>query len=776
VGTALGDSSPLWFTLSHGIITEVFWPRQDIGGIRDFGFVVTDGSEFFSEERRDTVHVVETLGDGIPAWRMINTCKQGRYRITKTIVSDPERAALLQQVTFEALQGSIGDYRLYALLAPHLNNAGSQNTAWVDRFAGHDLLAAIHSCAALVALSSCGWRRATAGFVGVSDGWQDLHEHGQLTWDYDFARDGNVALTGEIDLAACDGKFFTVLGFGANVSEATAVAIAAHDQGFESICRDYVDMWEQWQDRVSHPGKKSGTPDLCRLSAAVLRVHESMDYPGAIVASLSIPWGQRRGDHSASGYHVVWPRDLCESAGGLIALDAAEAGLRIFDFLRRSQNEDGRWPQNIWLNGKANWGGFQLDEVALPVLLADLAMRQKVLARADYSVLWPMVRRAASFMVCNGPHTDQDRWEQNGGYNCFTVASYVAALVVAAEYAESETEVHVARYLRETADAWHDEIDAWLWVSGTPLAAQAGVGGYYIWSVPTGDDGLAAPLTTQVFIPNRAEFYQKPCIDVVSPDALALVRFGLRAADDPRILDTIAVVDRELKVDTPRGRSWHRYSFDGYGEKDDGTWFDDQSGVGRAWPVLTGERGHYEVAAGHYDAAEALLHAIEGFASEGGMIPEQVWDSDDIPDREMFCGRPTGSAMPLAWAHAEYAKLRRSIDDRRVFDVPEAARQRYVGNRQVAAHAIWRLDYQRPSIRRGKLLRIEVLAPATLVWTSDGWATRHEDEMQQSGLQTWYFDIATDGLAPGPRLEFTLHWPQAERWEGRNFVVAVRDE
>src|SRR5699024_7725609 len=112
---------------------------------------------------------------------------------------------------------------------------------------------------------------------------------------------------------------------------------------------------------------------------------------------------------------------------------------------------------------------------------------------------------------------------------------------------------------------------------------------------------------------------------VVSPDALALVRFGLRSAKDPKILNTIKIIDDTLKVETKNGPCWYRYDFDGYGEHEDGSPFNG-IGIGRLWPLLTGERAHYEIAAGNYKKAAKLLKSMQNFANEGGMIPEQIWD------------------------------------------------------------------------------------------------------------------------------------------------------
>lgn len=119
------------------------------------------------------------------------------------------------------------------------------------------------------------------------------------------------------------------------------------------------------------------------------------------------------------------------------------------------------------------------------------------------------------------------------------------------------------------------------------------------------------------------------------------------------MLNTIKVIDALLRVQLPEGFCWYRYNVDGYGEREDGSPFDGV-GIGRPWPLLTGERAHYELAAGRMQVAEELLRVME-FSTEGGrLIPEQVWDAADIPARELFTGKPTSAACPLVWGHSEY--------------------------------------------------------------------------------------------------------------------------
>ncbi len=252
---------------------------------------------------------------------------------------------------------------------------------------------------------------------------------------------------------------------------------------------------------------------------------------------------------------------------------------------------------------------------------------------------------------------------------------------------------------------------------------------------------------------------------LVSPDALALVRFGLRAAEDPRILDTAIVVDALLKVETPSGAAWHRYNDDGYGEHEDGAPFDG-TGVGRAWPLLSGERAHYELAAGRATAAKELLAAMGSFASEGGLISEQIWDSPDIPEHDLHFGRPSGSAMPLVWAHAEYLKLRRSLDDGRVFDLPPQPVRRYLTEATVSPRMVWRFNHKIRSLPGGKVLRIETLAAAVVHWSADGWRTVQDATTHDTGLAMHIADLPTQALPDGREINFTFYWPDADRWEG----------
>ena len=774
VGTSLASKSRVWFTLSHGILNEVYYPRIDQACIRDMELLVSDGKEFFSEEKRDTHFELDTLAEGVPAFRLTNTCKEGRFRIHKSVLTDPERDVLLQRIRFEPLQGSLSDYHLYILLAPHLGNHGAGNTAWVQDYKGLPVLNAQRDEMSLSLACSQPWLKRSVGFVGASDGWQDVSQHKQMLWEYDRAEDGNLALTAEIDLMACNGKFTLALGFGMTPAEASLRARSSLEDGFDVAQAAYINEWQDWQNSLTPPPSDLTTPSLYHTSAAVLRTHEAKRFPGGMIASLSIPWGFDKGDEDLGGYHLVWPRDLAETAGGLLAIGAYGEVRRVIFYLQNTQEADGHWPQNMWMDGSPYWGGIQMDETAFPILLIDLACRKGALKEDEIARLWPMVRRAAGFLLANGPVTPQDRWEEDPGYSPFTLAVEIAALLAAADLADSQNDPPAAKLLRETADLWNAHIEAWTYVTGTDLAKQVGVEGYYVRIAPPEETESSSPASGFVPIKNRPPGESNaPAANIVSPDALALVRFGLRAADDPRILNTVKVIDTLLKTDMPPGPIWRRYNEDGYGEHEDGEPFDG-NGIGRCWPLLTGERAHYELVAGRSDSARGLLTALQAFANDDGLLPEQIWDGEDIPERELFFGRPSGSAMPLVWAHAEYLKLCRSLADGRVFDMPPQTVKRYSLAEKPSDYTIWAFNHKIRKIGHGNTLRLFLSAPARVRWSVDDWTTEKEHATHDSTLGVHVVDLPTRRLKAGRTIRFTIYWLAKDRWEGTDYAVEIR--
>src|ERR1700722_6491102 len=489
VGTSAGAQSKVWFTISHGILNQVSTPRLDTACIRDFGLIVT-APDYFSEEKRDTDHTVMLIEDGVPAFRLVNTSRDGRYRITKSILSDPEREVVLQELHFEALVGKLSDYQVHALISPHLVNAGAGNTAWVGDFKGRPMLFAEARGTSLAIASSVPWTARSAGYVGTSDGWQTLIRGEGLNPEYQYAPNGNVALAGTLNLADSDGRALLTMGFGAQPEEAAFRAILSLQQGTALALKKYSAGWRSLQGLFLPLDEPRDPKQLnrYRISTAVLASHRD-DASGAIIASLSIPWGFRKGDDDLGGYHLVWPRDLVETAGGFLAGGAATAAKSVLDYLMAVQEADGHWLQNSWLDGRPYWQGVQMDETAFPILLYDMLLRAGAIEPSEAKHYAAMIEAAIGYIIRTGPTTQQDRWEEDSGYSPFTLAVEIAALLAAADAMEAAGTSAMAQYLRETADGWNEQIDSWTYATDTELSRQLGIDGYYMRIGFAGSDG-----------------------------------------------------------------------------------------------------------------------------------------------------------------------------------------------------------------------------------------------------------------------------------------------
>jgi glucoamylase len=763
VGCSLGPSR-LWFALGFGIVNEVYYPRVDIPQIRDLGFIVAGPGGFWSEVKRNENYRLRLLAPGVPAVEVVH--EHARYTLRLRISPDPRRDVLAIECS---LDGD-ADLTLHVLLAPHLGATGYGNLAAVERYRGRCVLWAKQgpfgtALAAADEAQHDAFRRASAGYAGTSDGWQDFARNGAMTWNYRSAGPGNVALIGELPRRAA-----LALGFGSSAEAAATLAISSLMQPFDNLLQQQIAEWEAWQaqrsERFAAPlNVPAAVRDEFLVSTVVLRAHLDKTYPGAMVASLSVPWGDT-GDERG-GYHLVWPRDLVECAGALLALGAETEARDTLRYLLATQTEDGHWHQNQWLGGTAYWHGVQLDETAFPVLLASALEERDALGGIEVE---DMVRRALGYIACTGPATAQDRWEENEGINPFTLAVCIAALVAGAGLLPAPAQ----RWALALADFWNAQIEAWTTVTGSALAQRFGVPGHYVRVAPrsvVADAGAIAAMV--VPIRNRSDAGSLRGDAQVGTECLQLVRFGLRRADDPLIAASLRVIDGCLKTDTPNGPVWHRYGGDGYGEHEDGRAFDG-TGIGRGWPLLAGERGHYELCAGRDPLA--FLETMAAMASPGGMIPEQVWDSDPIPQRHLFPGRPSGSAMPLAWAHAEFVKLLVSRQLGHPFDRPRAVWQRYQGSRPKPGCAFWWPQAAITSLPPSSRLVIALPRPALIHWGLDGWQSAADEPTDDTGLGFHAAMLDTARANPGQRIDFTWLWRDSGNWHGRDYAVAVARE
>ncbi|MBA3833637.1 MAG: glucoamylase [Chthoniobacterales bacterium] len=763
IGTAYHSSCRLWFTISHGIVNEIYYPHVDQPNTRDLQFLITDGESFCHEERRDLDHQIECPEEGALLYRLTNTDRAGRYRIIKEIAADPHSSVLLVQTRVEILDDSLGEkLRVFALLAPHLKRGGRHNSAAICNNGGRSFLRAWRDDLHMVMGCRPEFTRRSVGYVGASDGWQDLQNF-RMDWEFPEARDGNLALTAELDLSH-GGECTVAVAFGQSEQSATAKLVQSLAAPFARHRATYVEQWNRARMSLDFSAHTGDGGRLHTLSRCLLLAHEDKTFRGAMVASMSIPWGETKGDDEMGGYHLVWPRDLAQSAVGLLAAGQVDTPRSALLWLACLQDSNGELPQNSWARGEAFWMGLQMDEVAAPILLA---WHLKTADALDLFDPWTLIARSASYLMRYGPKTRQERWEETSGYSPATLAAMVASYVIAAEFAHARGDENAAQFSLDYADWVNAHLEEWTVTTHGELVE--GKPRHYLRITPADchDPGqFAEPDTALLAIANGAG--EHLARNVVGGEFLHLVRLGLRDPHDPLVVDSLTVLDATIKHDLPQGPCWQRYNHDRYGQHADGAAFDGD-GIGGAWPLLTGERGHYELAAGRDPLP--FIKTMEGFANAGGMLPEQVWFGDELPGTPFKPGAPTGSAMPLCWTHAEYLTLVRSRADGAPFDRVAPAYERYVKQRTGSAIEMWTCAHPIPQMEVGKTLRVITASPGEIRWRVDE-STAGEMTAKETAFGLWYADLPTTTLSVGGAIEFTLAGGENQTRETHRVAIA----
>lgn len=663
LGTAISPNSKVWYTLANGVLTEVYYPRGDTADVRSLEFAVTDGASFIERESEDTAHEIRLADPRSLTYQQVNTSKSGRYRITKTYITDPGRSTVLMQISFEPLKP--GQYRLFVLFDPALGNSSLHDTA-SRRGSGSDvaLLAADQSVASAL-IASSGFAHTSSGFVGVSDGWTDLKDDRRLDWSYDTARGGNVLQTGEIPLDKAGGPtgFTLALGFGETTGEAESTARASLAQPFSAQESAYQSGWHDYLSslRPTPAALKDKLATQYNVAVMIVKAHEDKTYPGAFIASLTLPWGfSANADEGGGGYHFVWARDMYHQVSALLAAgDKAAADRAVTWLFTHQQLLNGTFPQDSRVDGRPDQVNLQLDEVAFPIVLAWQAGHTG-------DATWEGIRKAATAIVLHGPATPQERWEETDGYSPSTIAAEIAGLISAADIARSRGDEAHAALWTGVADDWQRNTEKWMFTTNGPV----GDGHYYVRIDNNGDpnDGSVRDYA------NGAGLHKENT--VLDAGFLELVRLGVKASNDKYVADSIPETDSSITIDTPSGRMWYRYTFDGYGEKPTGApWEFNSITMGRPWPLLAGERGEYEVANGR--DGMSFLQTMANTANDGYMIPEQVWDKTDPTSYGYQFGKASGSASPLAWAMAQYIRLARAVEAGKPVETPDVVAKRY---------------------------------------------------------------------------------------------------
>ncbi len=659
---SLGSASKVWYTLGNGELENIFYPQTDTPSTFGLQYIVTDGSTFTTAETAGTSHAISLADPTSLVWQQVNTATNGDYKITKTYVADPSRSVVLVQTTFDNL--TPGPLQLYADYLPQLNNDGMGNTGGTDTASG-DLAASNGSVSSAMAAST-GFSQTTTGYVGSSsDGSQQLASSHALTSTYtSAATGGHIVQVAQIPVAASGSTTFTLaLGFDSSQSAAISDAAASLAAGFTALESSFESGWHSWVGGLNAPpASVTGSSPLQEqyyVSLMELKADEDKTFTGGFVASPTDPWGTSVSANSAGdhGYHAVWTRDEYEMASALLAAgDTTDANAALQYIFTYEEQSNGAVKQNTFLNGNSVFGSLQMDEVADPIILA-------YQLGATNSADWGHIQLLANYLVANGPSTPQERWEENGGYSPATMAAEIAGLICAASIAKANGATSQAASYQSTALSWASQLDSLTYTT----TGSYGNGAYFLRITPDGSPNSGA----SIFIQNGGGNHDDRT--VVDPGFLELVRLGIKPASAADITSTISAVDSKLAVQTPEGPIWHRYNFDGYGETSSGGDYTG-SGVGNPWPVLSGERGEYDVASGNLAGAQSMLATMAGAANSGYQIPEQVWAGSTGTGGFTF-GQPDNSATPLMWSLAQYARLAIDISAGHNVDTPAVVTQ-----------------------------------------------------------------------------------------------------
>ena len=336
----------------------------------------------------------------------------------------------------------------------------------------------------------------------------------------------------------------------------------------------------------------------------------------------------------------------------------------------------------------------------------------------------------------------------------------IVALIAAAEFLAGEER----DFVLSLANYWNERIEDWTYVAQGPYASQFGVDGYYVRIGPAAVEG---GLRGRVNVANRwGETI--PAVALVGMEYLHLVRLGLRRPDDPRVGNTSRVTEALLKVETPLGVAYRRYNEDGYGEHADGSPYDG-NGIGRLWPLLTGERAHFELQLGQDPLS--YLEMMTRMTGPTGLIPEQVWDGPSLPRFGLEPGKPTGSAMPLVWAHAEFLKLLYARKEKRPIELLNCVEKHLRDKSANAGTWHWRTETPFVTLPAERDLLIEMQSPFILHIGFDGWNSVEDRPSAPLPFGRHGVRLTRADLAGPSVLDFTTYFLNEARWEGVDYHV-----
>lgn len=714
--------SKVWFSVGADRITEVMWGLIHEAQIREIRYILVGPDGVMTPDNQTAWPMTRTINGvdhPMPLHFQRLSFDGGGTTLTAQALTDPQNQTLISSFQFKSDRD---DLRVFAYIDPALGNSGIGDRAWVD---GTHLYAEGDGAAvAIGGLYKLNQAR-TVGFVGGSDILADAlrgdtyENTGNIT--------GNVEMLVEMPFppGAPKGGVLYV-GFGEDVDSARAQIDSSRARDLSDVSEDYLAGWETYLASLRHlPNLRAQARDggaLASMSAINLKIMEDKSYAGALIASLSNPWGETApAETPQTGYKAVWPRDFFQVASAFVAMgdeDTARAAYRYLPTVQVTEDTPGNAGVTGWflqkthVDGEIEWVAIQQDQTAMPIMLGWKLWQDGVISDDEISESYrTMLKPAADFLVTGGRpnilwntefeaslgYTQQERWEEQEGYSPSTVAAVISGLVAAADLATRFGDPADAEIYLAAADKLETNLENWMFTTSGDL----GDGSYFIRITRNQDPNDKAMLGDNNGRPGLPED------QIVDGGFLELVRYGVRSPVATSIQGSLEELDGahedNLRVRYEFGENltgWRRYGNDGYGEDGEGgTNYHEIDGGntpgqrGRVWPFFSGERAHYEMAylqhlltlftddhpevvAGRARISD-LVASMEAFANDGLSLPEQVWDNVGANPFGYEFGESTNSATPLAWTHAEYIKLLRSVSDQNVWDHYAIVADRY---------------------------------------------------------------------------------------------------
>ncbi len=780
-------ANDVWFTGANGILTEMFYPTVDTPDYTDLQFIVGDANHTWDQtEKANATHSVSLVNNNALAWNVTNTGTNGDWQIKKTIYTDPNSPVVIQQVTFTALKGTLGDYLLYVLANPAQYGNGNNDTGQTTDYNGQYMLVTTgadaagnaSNASALAVGNGLGWLTQqntlmlSNGFVGVNDGWTDLLGGSTpdytMNYAYDLAQNGNIANMGEFNLAPVANQtsvtFDVVVGFGPNASTAEANAAneltdLANNPG--ATLNSYISQWNSYESGLNTYGGIGGE----QYTVATMALKAAQDpSTGAIVAGIGTPWGDTNGP-SDFGYHMVWARDLYNSASAMILDgDLAGADAALWFLFNHQQQSDGHFPQNSFVNGVPGWTGIEMDETAYPIILA-WKLRNYDPSTISSTTYQDHILPAAMYLVKNGPYTPLERWEENAGYSPSTMAAEVAGLYLASKIASLNGDAAHAALFQSTADYWAALIPDWTYTTNGPF----GNGQYFVRITPGANPNNGLDVT----IANGGGTYNENAI--VDNGYLQLAMLGIEPATSPYITSSLAVTANpnadessgSLEETFSNGSvSFFRYNHDAYGSTSTGANFNGSGGIGGLWPILTGEYAQDQFLLGN--SVSPYIISMQEFAHGSYMIPEQVWQNN--PPSGFTAGTPANSMNPLNWAMSMYIQLvaaqynyTKGITT--LPGMPMTVYDHFVAN-AYQPHSGYTVDLNSNDLVQGKALTIfynptndnsalQNSNPIYLHWGYNNWINPNNQQMVKRSDGFWETTISVPTTATSLNFAFT---------------------